>query len=46
MDADVFFNDDIGGHTVHDGRTLRAALGETMRLDTPHPDGQKPGATP
>jgi hypothetical protein len=45
MDADVFFNDDIGG-AVHDGRTLRTALGETMRLDTPHPDGQKPGATP
>jgi len=46
MDAYVFFNNDIGGHAVHDALTLRAALGETMRLDTPHPDGQKPGATP
>ena len=46
MDAYVFFNNDIGGHAVHDALTLRAALGETMRLDTPHPDGQKPVATP
>ena len=46
MDAHVFFNNDIGGHAVHDALTLRAALGETMRLDTPPLDGQKPGATP
>ena len=45
MDAYVFFNNDTGGHAVHDAQTLRGALGETMRLDTPHPDGQKPGAT-
>jgi uncharacterized protein YecE (DUF72 family) len=46
VDAYVFFNNDIGGHAVHDALTLRAALGETMRLDTPPLDGQKPGATP
>jgi len=46
MDAYVFFNNDLGGHAVLDALTLREALGETMRLDTPHPDGQKPGATP
>ncbi|MGZ3447501.1 MAG: DUF72 domain-containing protein [Myxococcaceae bacterium] len=46
VDAYVFFNNDIGGHAVHDALTLRTALGETMRLDTPPLDGQKPGATP
>lgn len=46
MDAYVFFNNDRGGHAVHDALTLRRALGETMRLDTPGADGQKPGATP
>jgi len=46
MDAYVFFNNDLGGHAVHDALALRAALGETMRLDTPATDGRKPGATP
>jgi len=46
MDAYVFFNNDTGGHAVHDALTLRRALGEAMCLDTPYPDGQKPGATP
>ena len=46
MDAYVYFNNDIGGHAVHDARTLRAALGEAMCLDTLQPDGQKPEATP
>ncbi len=46
MDAYVFFNNDIGGHAVHDALTLRTALGETMRLDTLDAGGQKPGATP
>jgi len=45
-DAYVFFNNDIGGHAVHDALTLRRALGEAMHLDTPHDDGQKPGASP
>jgi uncharacterized protein YecE (DUF72 family) len=45
MDAYVFFNNDLGGHAVHDAQTLRSALGETMRLDTPGADGQKPEAT-
>ena len=45
LDAYVFFNNDTGGHAVHDALALRGELGETMRLDTPHPDGQKPGAT-
>jgi uncharacterized protein YecE (DUF72 family) len=46
MDAYVYFNNDIGGHAVHDALTLRAALGEAMCLDTLQADGQKPGATP
>jgi uncharacterized protein YecE (DUF72 family) len=46
MDAYVFFNNDIGGHAVHDALTLRRALGEAMCLDTLQLDGQKPGATP
>jgi uncharacterized protein YecE (DUF72 family) len=46
MDAYVFFNNDIGGHAVHDALTLRRGLGEAMCLDTLHLDGQKPGATP
>jgi uncharacterized protein YecE (DUF72 family) len=46
MDAYVFFNNDIGGHAVHDALTLRRALGEAMCLDTLHLGGQKPGATP
>jgi uncharacterized protein YecE (DUF72 family) len=46
LDAYVFFNNDIGGHAVHDALTLRQALGEAMCLDTLHLDGQKPGATP
>jgi uncharacterized protein YecE (DUF72 family) len=45
MDAYVFFNNDQGGHAVHDALTLRQALGEAMCLDTLYPDGQKPGAT-
>lgn len=45
MDAYVFFNNDQGGHAVHDALTLRQALGEAMCLDTPYPGGQKPGAT-
>ena len=46
MDAYVFFNNDRGGHAVHDALTLRRALGEALCLDTVHLDGQKPGATP
>jgi uncharacterized protein YecE (DUF72 family) len=45
-DAYVFFNNDIGGHAVHDALALRSALGDTMRLDTPRPSGPKPQAPP
>jgi uncharacterized protein YecE (DUF72 family) len=45
-DAYVFFNNDVGGHAVHDALLLRSALGNTMRLDTPRPPGPKPQAPP
>jgi uncharacterized protein YecE (DUF72 family) len=45
-DAYVFFNNDIGGHAVHDALALRLALGDTMWLDTPRPSGPKPQAPP
>jgi uncharacterized protein YecE (DUF72 family) len=45
MDGYVYFNNDTGGHAVHDALTLRAALGEAVCLDTLQPGGQKPEAT-